>query len=405
MIYHVFFNYSAMISSIFKYALVCTLLANSTAYIFASQLTQNPITNLENSILMQESQSSVLKQDMIAKQLLKDVVIKEYQMKQLESYVNKYSDLLMMQKQFWSLYEGKDLDKIEDHQIGQQTWPEMRTRKIQLIGLKHKILEFYQDFFGPNQSIQYAHPDKKISERLQNNYNNLKECSFAEKYPLAYFLLSSDSNSDVEQLLTILNDIQTGDVYSILALKLNSQMSIPWISNWEQLSPISHKIACYRIIQALEIYKKVWIGDPNLIPAEKLLSEEEKRLSAPKKEAIAHAKRKEITQEIEYINEKIDAIKKFSKQYVIRTNPIDGILSDLSSRPSFVAYQEFMRNNNIIETDTEEQFATKKAEMDELKHHIEATLIQEETEGTYMGGIDKDLLSERNFELIRTSNE
>lgn len=43
--------------------------------------------------------------------------------------------------------------------------------------------------------------------------------------------------------------------------------------------------------------------------------------------------------------------------------------------------------------------------MDELKHHIEATLIQEETEGTYMGGIDKDLLSERNFELIRTSNE
>lgn len=67
MIYHVFFNYSAMISSIFKYALVCTLLANSTAYIFASQLTQNPITNLENSILMQESQSSVLKQDMIAK--------------------------------------------------------------------------------------------------------------------------------------------------------------------------------------------------------------------------------------------------------------------------------------------------------------------------------------------------
>lgn len=48
MIYHVFFNCFAMTSSIFKYALVCTLLANSTTNIFASQPVIPPLETNQN---------------------------------------------------------------------------------------------------------------------------------------------------------------------------------------------------------------------------------------------------------------------------------------------------------------------------------------------------------------------
>lgn len=201
MIYHVFFNCFAMTSSIFKYALVCTLLANSTAYIFASQATPPLIEDqIKNPNMIQKIDQIIERLEKV--KLFDDTEMGQYIIRsKMNKYIYKYikSKLQEYIKSNESLKPEDifdDTDMIE--KLHQNTCVRSNADKIVKSICSSAILN----------TTNLGEIVKQLHETI---FNSCISANIKEEFR-QFILNSIDLNKIVEQLHTIIKDCKTDEI-------------------------------------------------------------------------------------------------------------------------------------------------------------------------------------------------